>query len=153
MTSKFQKILFATDLSDLSWSAFPMARELAEKFAAEMVVFSVVEEPYYLSTLSMPGAYAQIMSEAQPRVVDQILMHLKKHEYDHRADIKVTQAASAAQEICTYAKEHGVDIVVLATHGRSGLQHLLLGSVAEKVVRSCPVPVLTVRADEEGASS
>jgi K+-sensing histidine kinase KdpD len=60
----------------------------------------------------------------------------------------VVSAATPATAIVDYATEHGIDLIVMGTHGRSAVAHLLLGSVAEKVVRVAPCPVLTVRPDE-----
>ncbi len=56
-------------------------------------------------------------------------------------------------EITNYARQHDIDLIVMGTHGRGGISHLLLGSVTENVIRTAPCPVLTVRADDERASS
>ena len=59
--------------------------------------------------------------------------------------IHATRFGNPVEEICHYARKHGIDLVVMGTHGRTGLKHLLIGSVAERVVRACSCPVLTVR--------
>ena len=138
-----ERILVPTDFSDYSRPAITYACELAERFSAELEVLHVVPPPL------IDGAYIAAVSEEvlQPEVV-------AKRELDELEHPGFEQAAPANRvirmgtpfvEIVRFAKEKEIDLIVLGTHGRTGVVHALIGSVAEKVVRKAPCPVLTVR--------
>jgi nucleotide-binding universal stress UspA family protein len=97
-----------------------------------------------------PGAaYVGLMrdlGEAAQAQLDKVVREDDRRELGAKAVLLTS--ASPAQSIADYAREAPADIVVIGTHGRSGLSHLLMGSVAEKVVRIAPCPVLTVRRQE-----
>lgn len=156
MTLKIAKILLPTDFSELSLSGLNYARELTSTFDAQLHCVHVVDEAYQYWTAMGPEAapLAPVveditsMAEAQmDRFADQYLIGLKY------SPITKVLHGRPAKEIVAYAQEMLIDIIVMATHGRSGLAHALLGSTADKVVHNAPCPVLTVRASEAASSA
>ena len=140
-----KKILHPTDFSANSKEAFDYAIGMAEKFGAEIVLLHVVERfdyappEYYMSA-------AEVGNAIERRTTDS-LKHLEKVAGEAKS-VKVTPMVVEGKpfvEIIRCAKEQGVDLIVLGTHGRTGLAHILIGSTAEKVVRKASCPVLTIR--------
>ena len=146
-----KKILFPTDFSDLSVHALNYARTFAETYAAELHVLHVVDDAYqYWMPMGPGGVPTGPPIEELVSLADK---ELTKFKAAHLADVKsnvmlATSAGRPYMEIISYAKTKSIDMIVLGTHGRSGLRHALLGSVAEKVVRKSPCPVLTIRHPE-----
>ena len=146
---KINKILYPTDFSEYSKAALPYAISLSKQNNAELYCLHVVEMPQeeYLSGEYMLPLNASHVSE------DQILKtsgaRLDKFVKENMSEItKVISKALIGTpfvEIIHYAKEQSIDLIVMGTHGHSALAAMLLGSVAEKVVRKAPCPVLTVR--------
>jgi nucleotide-binding universal stress UspA family protein len=140
-----KNILFPTDLSDDSFAAWPHAVALAHKLGAKVHAVTVVEEPYALAPYEQYGVLLHAMRD----VIPQIEQRLKERVKDHPAQVTVTtavvEALSPAGALLDYAKKNAIDLIVVATHGRGAIAQVLLGSVAEKLIRSAPVPVLTVR--------
>jgi universal stress protein A len=146
---KMARILYPTDFSDLSLVALKYARSFAEQFDAELHCVHVVDEAYqYWLMLGPDGVPAgpnpqELLASAQNQMAT--------FSQEHLAGIsKCTAKVLIGRpfvEIIRYAREQSVDLIVIATHGRSGLKHVLMGSVAERVVRKAPCPVLTVRSD------
>jgi nucleotide-binding universal stress UspA family protein len=148
---KLQRILFPTDFSELSAHALDYARSLAETYKAELHVLHVVDDAYQYWMPMAPGSIP-----IGPPIEDLIALadnELKKFKATHLANAPFSTFLASASgrpfmEIITYAKEKNIDLIVIGTHGRSGLRHALLGSVTEKVVRKAPCPVLTIRHPE-----
>jgi nucleotide-binding universal stress UspA family protein len=138
-------ILVPSDFSECSGAAVRYGLELARRFDAQLHLLHVVQDP-----LTQPWA-AEGFSIPLVDAVD-------KWRHDARLRLagqvpaadgeRVTVAATVASpfpEILRYATENNVDLIVMGTHGRGGVTHMLLGSITEKVVRRAPCPVLTVR--------
>lgn len=146
----FTKILAATDFSDDSNYALEYAEELARKFSAEILVMHVDQPlaPVMVSELSPGldvGAMNRIAEEQRLlalRELDKITARLRDAGLKSRSVLKV---GAPFLEIINSAHSDGADLIVLGTHGRSGLAHVLMGSVAERVVRKAHCPVLTIR--------
>jgi nucleotide-binding universal stress UspA family protein len=141
-------ILVATDFSEPSDAALAYGRELAGRFNATLHVLHVAQN-IYITTFGAE-TYAAIAPELQAEVEQSAGARLEQLVVDGdgsgpRARPVVMTSASPAFAIIDYAAEHHVDLIVMGTHGRGALAHLLMGSVAEKVVRLAPCPVLTVR--------
>ena len=145
---QLQKILFPTDFSKCAEQALAHAVFLAEKYGAEIHVLHVItifeDQPSVVSneiaeTKEMVRKLEDIAEKQLNKIVD-------SHSAD---DIKITtevkRSLSAAPAILEYASENKIDLIVMGTHGRRGLGHLLLGSAAEEVVRLAPCPVFTIR--------
>ncbi len=142
----YDRILVATDGSDAAEAAVEEATDLADDQAAELHVLNVVEVQAVESMGPSPAATAESMEQAGERAVAGAV------ELAEGAGVSAVEGATIRglphEEIVGYVEEHDIDLVVLGTHGRTGLDRLLLGSVAEKVVRLSSAPVLTVRSGD-----
>jgi nucleotide-binding universal stress UspA family protein len=143
---KFSKILFATDFSEISEYAFDYALTLADKFNASLIVMHVINEPvdlrgFYVPHISFEAIENEIALSAE-KMMDKFCSKKLKSFADYE---KYTVLGVPYEEILKKASEEKVDLVVIGTHGRAGIDHLLFGSTAERVVRKAACPVLTVR--------
>ena len=145
---QLNRILVPTDFSDYSRAALEYGGEFAERFGAELHLVHVLQDlvglvPEPGLAFPPPGDY---MLELQ-RSAEQALAGLPGAAAPEGVKVeRVVRHGPPFLEIIRYAREAEIDLIVMGTHGRSGLAHMLLGSVAEKVVRKAPCPVLTVRA-------
>ncbi|MEJ2604999.1 MAG: universal stress protein [Gammaproteobacteria bacterium] len=147
MVSK-TSIVFPTDFSETSVSALHWARRMAEQMDAELHCISVVEPPIVYTSMEVPTAVPTIeetVQQAEAQMDEFAKAHLTG--FGH-APITRVLAGRPVDEITGYARENGAAMIVMSTHGRSGLRHLLIGSTAEGVVRHASCPVLTVRGPE-----
>ncbi len=140
-------IIFPTDFSDVSTAALPWAIDMAKTLKADIHCLYVVEEPQIYSTLDM-GAVAipttgELMESAQTRIKNFADKMLK--DAPHGSGTKVV-VGHAATEIVNYANEVNAKLIVMTTHGYSGVKHVLLGSTTEDVLRHAKCPVLSIRA-------
>jgi nucleotide-binding universal stress UspA family protein len=143
-----QRILFPTDFSDYSVNALKYARSFAEKSKAELHVLNVVDEAalYWMAMGPNSLPVGPSPQELQAQAQKEMTAFIEKHLGDTSAKvIPVILSGRPFIEIITYARQNAIDLIVIATHGRTGLQHVLLGSVTEKVIRKAPCPVLSVR--------
>ncbi len=146
-----QRVLFPTDFSELSLQAMKYARNFAETFKAELHVINVVDEAALYWTAVAPNSVP--IGPSIDELTDIAENEMQKFVQAHLADLKapmVTEVLTGRpfMEIIKYARDHAIELIVIGTHGRSGLHHVLLGSVAEKIVRKAPCPVLTIRHPE-----
>jgi nucleotide-binding universal stress UspA family protein len=146
-----KNILVATDFGEAADSALCYGRELAGRFGATLHVLNVVEN-FYVTTFGAE-TYAAIVPEMQRELDNAARKRLDEALIDSDGSGPPTKAAvvtsgSPAYAIVDYAREHGIDLIVMGTHGRGPLAHLMMGSVAERVVRLASCPVLTVRHPE-----
>jgi nucleotide-binding universal stress UspA family protein len=147
-----KKILIATDFGPASDNALRYGRELARGFGAALHLLHVTENVF---VRGMDGyGYAAIPPHVQEdiewagrRQTEALLSDDDRREL-HAIAIVVTSNNPAAA-IVDYAKAHTIDVIVLGTHGRGAVAHLFMGNVAERVVRTAPCPVLTVRDPED----
>jgi nucleotide-binding universal stress UspA family protein len=145
-----ERILVAIDFSELSDQAFAYAVELAERLSAQLVLVHVFQVPAYLFPDAVVAAPQQTVVELE-RAVERRLEELRARAMARGVAAYVhVPVGSAFVEIIRAARDHKADLIVLGTHGRTGLRHALLGSVAEKVVRKAPCPVLVVRSRGDG---
>ncbi len=142
------KVLYPTDFSDFSISALPWAIDLSERFGAQFYCLHVVDEAFQYWAPSgenvLPAAipYEELLESGRAQMRKFLEQNLPgKTETIHQAVVLGNPFA----EIVNYARDQQIDLIVLATHGRSALATMLLGSTAEKVVRKAPCPVLTVK--------
>ncbi|MGH7984982.1 MAG: universal stress protein [Candidatus Binataceae bacterium] len=146
----FSKIIAATDFSEDSALALSFAEEIARKFAAEIIVFHVDQplQPVAVSELN-PGLDVGTMNRIaeEQRLLalgelDKVVARLRDSGLKARGLLRV---GAPFLEIINAAQGEGADLIVLGTHGRTGLAHVLIGSVAERVSRKAHCPVLTIR--------
>jgi universal stress protein A len=140
------RILLPTDFSEFSSEATKYACALAEQFDAELHLLHVLEihqstTPDFAMGLALPSRTKESRKAAE-KALENVL---DSKWAEGRKVVKAILEGTPFLEIIRCAKEHGIDLIVMGTHGRSGLVHVLIGSVAEKVVRKAPCPVLTVR--------
>jgi nucleotide-binding universal stress UspA family protein len=137
-----RQILVATDFSDASDAALAYGRELSAAFGASLHLLHVLENTFMRP---VPADPYLLKAAASRHLADRIT----NQDYAQRhATATVATSDAPADEIVKYARAHQVDLIVVGTHGRAGMARLLLGSVAETVVRTAPCPVLTVRHPE-----
>ncbi|WP_224333722.1 universal stress protein [Haloprofundus halobius] len=145
----YDTILVATDGSDPSEAAVDRALDLAKQYGATLHVLSVVDTRVYTDVDVRTEPVFDALDERAREIVAPVA------ETASAADVPVVTDVvhgSPASGIVDYATEHDVDVIVVGTHGRRGVRRMLLGSVAERVVRNSPIPVLTVRGGNEDES-
>jgi nucleotide-binding universal stress UspA family protein len=144
-----KRILVATDFSDASTAALLYGRELAHTFGARLDLLHVVPNlAKYYAAESYTAAFPEIeegLEQAAQREIDRLLTD-EDRRLGGRATLRTFQLP--ADGIVQQARDENIDLIVIGTHGRGGVKHLLVGSVAEHVVRTAPCPVLTVRHPE-----
>ena len=150
-----QHILVTTDLSEAAESAFNYAKDqlkIAGKEKSKITLLKVIDIvppasikfEYGLAIADKKGMLEKIYKQAS----EKILEIAKKHFPGLPVDTVVIKPEKATyQEIINFAKTHNVDLIVMSTHGRTGVKHFLLGSIAERVVRRSPCPVMVVPAE------
>lgn len=151
METTINSVLVPIDFSDYSKSALRYAVNFAKSFNAEIILIYVVEPVIYPPDFSMGQiAMPSINTEWDDRAKDE-LQKLAKSEVIGAVKAKtIIKTGKPFVEIIETAKEENVDLIIIATHGRSGVEHILFGSTAEKVVRKAPCPVLTLREPIKG---
>ena len=146
---RIRRIVCPVDFSEYSEYALHYAVDLAKTFGAELKLLHVVELPF-LPSYSLAGVpdlslpVEQVEENAKERM-NELLAECRKTYAKVEAELRT---GAPFLEIVNYAKEAEADLIVVGTHGRTGLSHMLIGSVAEKVVRKAPCPVLSVKHPE-----
>lgn len=141
----FQRILVATDFSDTSTHAVTYAVEMAKTLSAELHVLHVLETEVPLMAAGIAYLPPDIREEVEKDAATKLEQVISQED---RSQLPVTLSISkgtAFVEIIRYARDNRMDLIVLGTHGRGVFAHVLLGNVAEKVVRKASCPVLTIR--------
>ena len=145
----FSTVLVAVDFSDSSDNAFKMALAMAKSFSARLIILHVINEPvdlrgFYVPHISFERLENEIAEGAQKMMESFCHSHLV--DFDDYESVIIS--GLPYEEIITQAERVAADLIVIGTHGRTGLDHVLFGSTAEKVVRKSKIPVLTVRLEE-----
>jgi nucleotide-binding universal stress UspA family protein len=153
MAAEINKVLVPIDFSDYSKIALKYAVDFAQKFNAEMFLVYVVEPVIYPPDFSMGQiAIPSVNTEWDIKAKEE-LDKLADSEIPDGVKVKTTiKTGKPFLEIIETASEEDVDLIIIATHGHSGMEHILFGSTAEKVVRKAPCPVLTLREPIKGFS-
>ena len=151
MDLSIKKVLVPIDFSDYSKSALKYAVNFAKSFGADMTLIYVVEPIIYPPDFSMGQiAIPTISTEWDDRAREE-LEKLAKSEIPAEVKVKtIIKTGKPFVEIIETAAEEDIDIIIIATHGHSAVEHILFGSTAEKVVRKAPCPVLTLREPIKG---
>ena len=147
---KIANVLVATDFGKASESALAYGREIARTFGARLHVLHVIENPMiWVGSESAGIDLVRIQKDLEDSAVEQMNRLVTAEDRQQlRAVTVIRTGRSPALEIVDQARLANVDVVIMGTHGRTAVSHLLMGSVAEKVVRLAPCPVLTVRHPE-----
>ena len=151
MGTDIKKVLVPIDFSDYSKSALKYATEFAQNFNAEMFLVYVVEPVIYPPDFSMGQiAIPSVNAEWDIKAKEE-LDKLANSEIPDTVKVQtIIKTGKPFLEIIETAADEDVDIIIIATHGHSGMEHILFGSTAEKVVRKAPCPVLTLREPIKG---
>jgi len=147
---RIKNVLVATDFSEPSTVALEYGREIARTYDATLHVIHVTEDLRWRfaadATPAFPAGAQEDLEAAARTRLDAILNDEDRTQL--RARAVVNTAVNTPEAIVAYSTAEAIDVIVMGTHGRSGFAHVLLGSVAERVVRLAPCPVLTVRHPE-----
>lgn len=144
-----RRILVPIDFSDYSKNALKYAIPFAQQFKASIDLIYVVEPTIYPADFSFGQVgFPNVEEELRIHGNDELENLMKKEIGKKVVASKVVRTGKPFYEINQYAKEEDIDLIIIATHGHSGVEHMLFGSTAEKVVRKAPCPVLVVRTGE-----
>jgi universal stress protein A len=143
------KILVPIDFSDYSKKALQYAIPFAKQFNAAIYLLYVVEPTIYPADFSfgqigMPNVENELRTKGEQEL-QELITHEIKGVVSSEAFVKV---GLPFVEVVSFAKDEKIELIIVATHGHSGVEHVLFGSTAEKIVRKAPCPVLVVRSDE-----
>ncbi len=140
-----KKILFPTDFSEGSTIAAQYAIQMAKTYKAELDLIHSFNFNPYIGIGEATWVSGQVIQDAEDSIRKELMSMAKKMEdgikINHYLNVDITSPADA---ICEYANEHEIDLIVIAKHGRKGIDRLLLGSVTEKVIRQSHCPVLVI---------
>jgi len=160
MSLDFKRILCPVDLSDFSLTAVKLAVKLAESSGAGLYLLHVIDNPFdeiYMTSITQadPAAFDLYKTEFMRRSKlvrateehSAVLLKQFCHEsVEHLSKVRyLVSSGDPFEKILDAAEAHRIDLIVLATHGRTGIKRLIIGNVAEKVVRHAECPVLTVK--------
>jgi nucleotide-binding universal stress UspA family protein len=151
----FKRILVPMDFSPPSDAALEYARNVAARYGASLHLLHVAEDPYrafYSAEVFVPqieGLREEILSDTAKRLNDQ----LRPSDVSELHATAESVIGTPATSIVEYAGGRDIDLIVMGTHGRGGMAHLLMGSVAERVVRMAPCPVMTTREARTAAAA
>ncbi|HEY9463489.1 MAG TPA: universal stress protein [Vicinamibacterales bacterium] len=148
MAPTVKRILVPTDFSETADKALAYAKDLAPKLGASLHLVHVYRDPYVVAACA-PEVYASVPTDVRERAIEEARERLFERldadeEQRFRGSRGIVRGLIAPQ-IVDYAANNDIDLIVMGTHGRRGVAHMLLGSVAEHVVRTAACPVLTVR--------
>lgn len=137
-----KRILFATDFSEASLAGLPLVSSIARRYGSRVFVVNVwTPVPY---TMVSPEAAGVLQSKDERETQAKTRQLLNDKELAGLSATAIVKSGDPAQELSRLVQEKNIDLAILGTHGRTGLKHLLMGSVAEELFRNLPCPVLTV---------
>jgi nucleotide-binding universal stress UspA family protein len=142
------QILIPVDFEPVSRKAIALAKELAPALNAELVLLHVYDLPLYTYPGFDPAPIASYLTD----ISGAAQVALEQLASSVGVERSILRQGDVTSSVLAVASEIGAKMIVMGTHGRHGLAHALLGSVAERVVRQSPIPVLTIRADEPAKS-
>jgi nucleotide-binding universal stress UspA family protein len=146
---KIQRILVPIDFSEHSKNALKYAIPFAEKFKASIDLIYVVEPTIYPADFSFGQiGFPNVEEELRTRGSNELENLITKEIAGKVDSRKIVRIGKPFYEINQYALEENMSLIIIATHGHTGMEHILFGSTAEKVVRKAPCPVLVVRSGE-----
>ena len=144
-----RNVLVATDFSDSAAAALQYGRELARTCQARLHIMHIVDDIRWRSLDMTPSLTASVQESLEAAAESQIQALVTKDDRTQLHAVEVVETGIApAESLIEYAKATAIDIIVVGTRGQSGIPRLLLGSVAERIVRLAPCPVLTVHTEE-----
>jgi len=144
-----KKILVPIDFSDHSKKALRYALPFARQFNAQLELMYVVEPTIYPSDFGFGQVgFPDVEKELHEKATQELAALIESSVPLSIRSSSVVSTGIPFVEITTYAQAEDIDLIIVATHGRTGVEHILFGSTAEKIIRKAPCPVLVVRAEE-----
>jgi nucleotide-binding universal stress UspA family protein len=139
-----KKILFPVDLSEVSPKIAPYVKEVASKFGSEVHLVFVARVLQYFTSIYVPHPSVTNFETEIIKGAEKKLDEFVKENFQGVSPKVQVILGDAAEEILNYVRSEGIDLIIMGTHGRKGLEKVVFGSVAERVVQKSPVPVLTI---------
>lgn len=145
---RYKKVLFCTDFSENSDLAFSYAFGITKRDGSELYIMHVMpypnNYPHYIEGYLSSEEWEKVEANSR-KAIDKNFEDLYLTKIKDKSNVSViTRSGREDEEVIAFAKEKGIDIIVVGTHSRTGIKHALLGSVAEKIIRQSPVPVLVI---------
>lgn len=142
----FQNILVPFDLSSPSNKAFKVALDLAQKYEAKITLLTCVEGDAWHHKFYDARADSQLL-KTQTKVAKKYMEKLEESasKVGVKINLQILKSFSVAKDIATFAKSRKMDIIIMSSHGRTGLDKLILGSVANGVIQRATIPVLLIK--------
>ena len=142
---EFKRILFPVDLSESSTKMVPYVQTVAKKFEAKIHILFAARVFEYFTSIYVPHTSInkfekEIIEGAEKRLYEFVDEHFSEFPGTKTAVV----AGDAAEKIIEYIEDKKIDLVIMGTHGRKGMDKIIFGSVAERVVKTSPVPVMVV---------
>ncbi|RPH52861.1 MAG: universal stress protein [Desulfobacteraceae bacterium] len=142
---KFKKILFPVDLSETSPKIVPFVTSMAEKFDSDVHILFVARAFQHFTSIYVPHPSIDLFEHEIFEGAQKCLQEFTEKYFTDADRIKKTVVkGDAAEEILNYIKKEKIDLLIMGTHGRKGLDKVIFGSVAEKISKTAPVPVMLV---------
>ena len=142
---EFKKILVPTDFSELSLAAIDYALSFSQVFGGQIYLLHTLDTIPVLALDAVDLTTETVIYETEQNAKNDLHVFVNARIGSIPNLVEVVRKGIAEDQIVKFAKEESIDLIVMATHGRSGIAHVLMGSVTEKVVQHSPVPVLTVK--------
>jgi nucleotide-binding universal stress UspA family protein len=142
---KMKKILVPTDFSDYSSHALDWALQFAPKFDAKITLVHSIEVP---DTTISYELVSDFLMKVRAAAEEELAQKAERIPTEYFGTTHILEG-TPSEELLKFAESNGYDMIIMGTHGRRGLAHLLLGSTAERIIRTSKIPVLTLRIPEE----
>ena len=140
----FKKILFPVDLSEVTPKLVPYVKEMAATFDAEVHLLFVARILQHFASIYVPHPSVNKFEAEVVEGAEKKLQEFVEEQFESDSCTARVVLGDPAEEILNYAQAEGIDLIIIGTHGRKGLERVIFGSVAERVLKKSPVPVLTV---------
>jgi len=142
---EFKRILFPVDLSESSDKMIPYVQAVAKKFDSKIYILFAARVFEYFSSIYVPyPSISRFENEVIAGAEKRLYEFVDEHFSEYANTQTVVVAGDASEEIINYIEEHHIELVIMGTHGRKGMDKILFGSVAERVLKTSPVPVMVV---------
>jgi len=141
----FRKILLPVDLSEVSPKIVPLAINIAKKYESELHILFVARSFKYFDSMYVPPVSIQTFEHEIIKAGEKQIEEFAQTYFGDLPNCKTNVVfGDPADEIINYIKSEGIDLVIMGTHGRKGLDRILFGSVADQVIKTSPVPVMSI---------
>jgi nucleotide-binding universal stress UspA family protein len=148
---EFKRILYPVDLSESSDKMVPYVQSVAKKFESKIHILFAARVFEYFTSIYVPHPS---INKFEKEIIEGAEKRLYEFVDEHFSDFPNTKTAvvtgDASEEIINYIEDQRIDLVIMGTHGRKGMDKIIFGSVAERVVKTAPVPVMVVNPYKTG---